>query len=719
MKSPLRTLASLNPVSLASGTTLLVVALYWFGVPILDRIELQTYDLRFLSRGAREPLGAVALAVIDEKSLDSEGRWPWPRSKMAKLVDALSDAGAAVIAFDVGFLEPGLPENDRAFADAIRRSQAPVVLGYFFHEKTDDLEFRIAPEEIERQLALIDSSKYGAIIERDPDAEIPFEQGYAPEGNLPELVEAADASGYFTLRQDDDGIVRWLPLVIQNGEEIFPPLALQAVWVALGRPQRVVHLGLYGVEGIQLGPAFIPTNEEGHLLINYLGPPKTFPHVSISDLFAGAVPKGTLEGKIVVVGATATGTYDMRSTPFKTVFPGAEIHANVIDNLLTGDFIARPGWTRVYDLSAIVALSLLVAVAVSRMSAVRGLLIAVALFAGHVLIARQLFAHNGVWLGIVYPLLGLAANSTALTVYRYVVEQRERRKIKGAFDHYVSPVVVEQMLKDPSKLKLGGEEKVLTVLFSDLQGFTSFSEKSTPQEMIQLLSEYYARMTEHIFERGGMLKEYVGDELMAIFGAPVEQEDHAVRSCHAALEMLAHRREMSEEWVALGRPPLIARTGVNSGRMLVGNLGSEYRLSYGVLGDQVNLGSRLEGLNKAYGTQILIGENTAELVGDAFRLREIDLVRVVGKALPTRVYELLGTSDEALPDPLARACESYGAGLEAYREQRWEEARGLFERALAARPDDGPSLAMAERCDIYRGAPPPPDWDGVFEATKK
>jgi adenylate cyclase len=624
-----------------------------------------------------------------------------------------------VIAFDVGFLEPGRPENDRALADAIRRSPASIVLGYFFHEKTDDAGFQIAPEEIERQLALIDSSKYGAIIARDPDAEIPFEQGYAPESNLPELVEASDASGHFTFRQDDDGIVRWLPLVIQNGEELFPPLALQAVWVALGRPERAVHLGLYAVEGIEMGPAFIPTNEEGHLLINYLGPPKTFPHVSISDIFAGAVPEGALKGKIVVVGATATAAHDMRSTPFSTAFPGPEIHANAIDNLLTGDFITKPGWTQVYDLAAIVALSLLVAVALSLMGAVRGLLFAAALFAGHILIARQLFVHNGIWLSIVYPLLGLAANSTVLTVYRYIREQRERQKIKGAFDHYVSPVVVEQMLQDPSKLKLGGDEKVLTVLFSDLQGFTSFSEKSTPQEVIQLLSEYYARMTEHVFERGGMLKEYVGDELMAIFGAPVEQEDHAVRSCHAALEMLAHRREMSEEWVALGRPPLIARTGVNSGRMLVGNLGSEYRLSYGVLGDQVNLGSRLEGLNKAYGTQILIGQNTADLVGDAFRLREIDMVRVVGKALPTRVYELLGTSDAALPDSLVQACRSYGAALEAYRQQRWQEAHGLFEQALAARPEDGPSLTMAERCESYRGAPPAPGWDGVFEATKK
>jgi adenylate cyclase len=370
-------------------------------------------------------------------------------------------------------------------------------------------------------------------------------------------------------------------------------------------------------------------------------------------------------------------------------------------------------------MAAIVVLALVVGVALTRLGALFGLLFAVALFGGHIFVARQLFVHNGIWVNIVYPLLGIAATYTALTVYRYATEQRERQKIKGAFDHFVSPVVIEQMLKDPSKLELGGEEKILTVLFSDLQGFTAFSEKSTPQEMIQLLSEYYARMTEHIFERGGMLKEYVGDELMAIFGAPIEQADHATRACHTALEMLAHRKRLSDEWVALGRPPLIARTGVNSGKMLVGNLGSEYRLSYGVLGDQVNLGSRLEGLNKAYGTQILIGENTVELIGDAFRLREIDMVRVVGKTLPTRVYELLGTTAEGLPGALDKTCRLYGAGLEAYREQHWQAARDLFAEALASRPDDGPSLTLSERCEIYAADPPAPDWAGVFEATKK
>jgi adenylate cyclase len=320
---------------------------------------------------------------------------------------------------------------------------------------------------------------------------------------------------------------------------------------------------------------------------------------------------------------------------------------------------------------------------------------------------------------MVYPLLALATNYTALTVYKYVTEERERKKIKGAFMHYVAPVVIDAMLKDPARLKLGGDEKVLTVLFSDLQGFTSHSERYAPHEMIELLSEYYARMTEQIFASGGMLKEYVGDELMAIFGVPIEQPDHAQRACAAALAMREQRNALREEWAKMGRPPLIARTGVNSGLMLVGNLGSKYRFAYGVLGDHVNLGSRLEGLNKVYGTEILIGENTAQLVEKSFLLREIDLVRVVGREQAIRIYALLARAGTSLPNAQEEAFSAYAAGLEAYRQQRWGEALELFKLSLTLWPQDGPSWTMAERCDLYQKTPPPEEWDGVFEALYK
>jgi adenylate cyclase len=298
-------------------------------------------------------------------------------------------------------------------------------------------------------------------------------------------------------------------------------------------------------------------------------------------------------------------------------------------------------------------------------------------------------------------------------VHLYVTEERERKKVKETFRHYVAPVVVEEMLKDPQRLKL----RILTVLFSDLEGFTTHSERYAPREVLGILSDYYDRMTEQVFACQGTLKEYVGDELIAFFGAPIHQDDHAQRACAAALAMQAQRRALGREWARAGRPVLKARTGINSGLMLVGNQGSRYRFSYGVLGDHVNLASRLEGLNRTFRTEILIGENTARLVEAAFLLREIDTVRVKGRLQTLRVYELVAQSAEALPRLQEQALKLYAAGLEAYRQRSWDDALKLFMQALVLWPEDGPSRAMAERSQVFRDAPPSPEWDGAFDQT--
>jgi adenylate cyclase len=716
-------LLAINRLTLALTVMLTVVALFLARVSLLDLIELRTYDLRLQSRGPRVPSPAVVLAMIDEKSLDSEGRWPWPRTRLAALVDRLSQGGAKVIAFDIGFLEPAAAADDAALERAIRESSAAVVLGYFFHMRAADLDYGIDPAAIARQLETIAPSKYPIVRYRAaPTDGLALPRAYAPEAAVPLLAAAADSSGYFSLQQDPDGVVRRMPLVIAAGEDLFPPLAVVAAWHYLDRPPLAVTVGAQGVERVQIGERAIPTDAAGQLLIDYPGPPKTIPHVSISDILGGRVAADAFRDRIVVVGGTATGIYDERSTPFGVVYPGAEIHASVIDDVLTGRFIARPGWSTALDVAAIVLASALTALGLARLGTVPALFFAGGLAALYVVAARALLVHAGVWVNVVYPLLALVLTYLTITVRDYLSEQRERRRIRHAFQHYVAPAVIAEMLEDPSRLKLGGEERVLTVLFSDLQGFTSHSERYTPHQLFELLSEYYARMTERIFAHEGMLKEYVGDELMAIFGAPIEHAGHARQACAAALEMAAHRRALSEEWAESGRPALVARTGVNSGPMLVGNLGSVYRLSYGVLGDNVNLASRLEGLNKQYGTQILIGENTAALVGDAFVLREVDMVRVVGKRRPTRIYELLAATGTALPEGQTAALRLYAAGLAEYRARRWTDAGALFEQALAHWPEDGPSSVMRERCRTHGmdldGAPPE-DWDGVYEATRK
>jgi adenylate cyclase len=747
----MRASRSFPPLLLALACAAAVLALWWFHTPFLELSELRAYDLRFRERGALAPSGAVALAMIDEQSLRREGRWPWPRSKLAALVDALSRDGARVIAFDIAFPEPdrnselalldalegelaqrpqaraGLADflaerrlhadHDRALAEALRRSRAAVVLGYVFHRTASELG-DVSAAERARRLALIGPSRYPLVVSRGA-ARASFPESYAAADNLERLVRAADSLGYFSVRPDPDGNIRRMPLVMRAGGDLFPPLSVLAAWHYLDRPPLVVRTGPLGAEGIQLGDRFVPTAPDGALLVDYLGPPGTFPHFSVSDILAGAVAAGSFEGRIVVVGSSAMGMYDLRSTPVGPVYPGAEIHATLIDELLTGRLLARPAWADAYTPLAIALLCLGCGLALPRLGVAAGLALAAGLAALVYLAAREAFLRLGAWLDLVYPLLALGTTYTALMADAFVRERRRRRGVRDAFAHYVAPVVVDAMLADPARLRLGGEEKLLTVLFCDLEGFTSYAEKSEPREVFEALSEYYGLMTERIFASQGMLKEYVGDELMAIFGAPLDQPDHAARACTAALEMRDLRRVLAERWAARGRPPLRARTGINSGQMLVGNLGSEYRFSYGVLGDPVNLGSRLEGLNKVYGTEILLGENTATLAGHGFRLREVDHVRVAGKQEPTRIFELVGYASAVLPAAHEALLQHYAAALQAYREQAFDAAAAALRSGLQLWPDDGPSRALLSRCALPRAERSALDRDGVFEWVRK
>ena len=754
MIKKLKLFITVNPLSLTFYSMLMVFVLFMIGFPIFELIELKTYDLRFLMRGQKKPANAVVMAVIDEKSLDKEGRWPWPRAKIADLIDILNKDEAKVIGFDIGFLEPdensnlklinqfenqistlniknnklfdfiktgkAKADNDLALAKAIKNSSAAVVLGYFFHTSKAGLGYEISSEEINRRLSQIDPSKYPVIIFEDQKPEnSPFLNAYAPETNLELLTKVSDASGYFNTIPDRDGVLRWAPLIIQCGENIFPPLPMQCVSHYLDKPQLMVKVVIYGVEGIQMGKQFIPTDEYGRILINYLGPPKTFPNISITDILHDKFQKGTFKDKIVLVGATAEGIYDLRNTPFSPVHPGMEVHANIIDNILTGDYLKIPKRADVYNLISIIIIGSLIGFVIPRLDALKSAIFAVIIFSAFILIVCWLFIYYGIWLNMVYPLLALSCVYISITIFRYFTEEKQRKEIKSAFSRYAPSNVVNEISHNPDQLKLGGEEREISVLFCDLAGFTKYSEIYEPNAMIQIISEYFNEMTEQVFAFEGLLKEYVGDELMAIFGAPLEQKDHAKRACLTALAMRERLQAMRPVWEGKGRPSLRARTGINSGTMLVGNVGSKYRFSYGALGDHVNLGSRLEGINKIYGTKILIGENTAKLVEGSFLLREIDFVRVKGKEKPVRIYELLGLLDTDLPEKTQSAYNYYAEGLEAYRSQRWSDAIELFEKGQALYQGDKTFEVMSLRCRINQRQPPQPDWDGAFRERRK
>jgi two-component system cell cycle sensor histidine kinase/response regulator CckA len=415
-------------MSLTLCTIVVVVILSLLHIPFIDLIELKTYDLRFRMRGPIPPSSAVVLAVIDEKSLAVEGRWPWPRAKLAALVDRLSDDKAKVIGFDMAFLEPDRhAQDDLALARAIKRSSAAVVLGYFFRMRPAALNEVMAQRVIDQQLQRLSTSKYRFILYgqgHDIDA-VHFVKAYAPMGNLDLLTTAAASSGHLILDNDPDHATRWMPLIIQGGEELFPPLALWCAWHYLDKPPLLVKAGSYGVEGIQMGSRSIPTDDSGRLLINYLGPPKTFPHVSISDILSGSFPPGTFTNKIVLVGATAVGIHDLLSAPLSPIYPAVEIHATVIDNLLTQDFLTRPAWAGTYDLFAIVMLGGLLGIALPRFGVLRGLWWVVGLSVAHILVVGMLFVYARVWLTAVYPLLILVSEYIGLSFNQMVRQLRQ------------------------------------------------------------------------------------------------------------------------------------------------------------------------------------------------------------------------------------------------------------------------------------------------------
>jgi len=751
MKKFLRLLLSINPFSITLGLILLLCIAFLMGPSFLEFLELKTLDLRFISRGEREPGGTVVLAVIDEKSLDTEGKWPWPRAKLAKLIDHLSEDGAKVIGIDVGFWEPDensnlsfiqeleskigglqiqhksltrfleesrlLADNDLILANAIKRSKAKVVLGYFFHMSPGDLGYRMDEKTRTEKISQIGKSRYPVqFFRRESDIQ-PFFEAHVPESNLPILNEAADSSGYFTIMPDPDGVVRWIPLVIKCGDEIFAPLSIMAVWHYLDMPPLIAKVAPYGIEGIQLGDINIPTNETGQMMINYLGPPQTFTHYPITDILTNQYPSGEFQDKIVLVGATAVGMYDIRNTPFSTVYPGPEVHATVIDNILQGQFLDRPEWTKIFDLLAIILVGIILGFAIPRLSAVKGIFFAVGIFVAYIFLTRYLFVSHGLWFNMVYPLAAIVILYISLTIHRYFTEEKERRKIKGAFTYYVSSSVVNEMLKHPEKLKLGGDRKELSILFSDIRGFTSIAEGMSPEELVHLLNEYLTAMTDIVFKYDGTLDKYMGDAIMAIYGAPLDLPDHASKACRSALEMMQELGTLNEKWLAEGKKPVNIGIGINTGPMMVGNMGSEQRFDFTVMGDAVNLGSRLESANKSYKTNVIISEYTYEKVKDEFLCMELDSVRVKGKREPVKIYNLLGFHD--LPETQHQTVTRFNRGIILYKAQQWDDAIHVFEDIRATEPNLYAVQVYIERCLDLKKNPPPPEWDGVYVMTTK
>jgi len=740
---------SISPLKITILVIIFSLTLYMMQFPFFHFMELKALDLRFIARGERAPGGETVIAAIDEKSVTELGRWPWTRTVIADLIDTLTDAGARSIGFDIVFAEPdensSLRELDalsvkiddmgitnpklvqyltekRAQADTDRilarsiEDVGNVTLGYFFY--TSEGEARhLTADDIKRSGDYIDDSKYGIVRMRGRPDDLPMIKAYAAAPNVKPLTDAAEISGFFNAFPDVDGTNRWFPLAIQFGEDFYPPLSMAVLQQYLDWPMVSLNIAEYGVEGIKMGNINIPTDESGRILVNFLGPIESFPIYSVTDIVNNRLDPSLFKDKIVLVGATATGIYDLRVTPFSTVYPGVGIHATVIDNVLHQNFIRRPGWTALIDIFVIIVLGLLMGMVLSRVRAVRGLLAGLVMVALWVVVNRYIFSEYNLWLNVIYPLFTILAVYGGITIYKYITEEREKKKIRGAFQYYLTASVITEMLKDPSKLKLGGDKKDLSVLFSDIRGFTTVSEQLTPEELVHLLNEYLTAMTGLVFDHDGLLDKYMGDAIMAVYGAPLDQPDHARRACLTALGMMAALKKLQEKWTTEGKPVLDIGIGINSGDMVVGNMGSEMRFDYTVMGDSVNLGSRLEGINKEYGTNIVISEFTYAQVKDTLFCRELDSVRVKGKLEPVRIYELLGKrKDSERWNDFVRA---FDEGLVHYKQCQWDEAIAAFRRATEIRSGDPPSELYIKRCTALKENPPEDGWNGVYVMTKK
>ncbi|MGQ9686189.1 MAG: CHASE2 domain-containing protein [Thiobacillaceae bacterium] len=699
----------------------------------IHRFEAAIYDLKiklFRAQGVDE---RIAIVDIDERSLREVGRWPWSRDKTARLTRTLFEQyGVAAVGFDIVFAEPdqssGLPVLDRlargelaaeaGFRALLERLRpkldydaqlasalgaGPTVLGYYFG----------LPGETERVGALprpvMDCSELHRLGVRATKLT-------SYHGNLKVLQEQAHGAGFFNAHPEFDGVMRRIPVLIDLDGQCYGSLALVTAQAAMGSEQGKVWPGS-GLKppGLDLAGLIIPLDAQGRALIPYRTP-GAYRYIPAVDVLQGAAPAADLEGRVVLIGSTAPGIMDLRVTPTEKAFPGVEIHASLISGILDGTIPWEPVGMRYYEAGLVAGLGLLLAAVLPLLAPLWAA--ALTLLIAGLLVAADLYAWYALHMQV--PVAASLLTVVGLFVlnmsYGFFVEARSKAQITRLFGQYVPPELVDEMAKDPARYSLRGESRVMTVLFSDIRDFTSISEGLEASQLADMLNVYLSHMTRLIQARKGTIDKYIGDAIMAFWGAPVSDEQHARDGVLTALAMQSTLVELNPVLEARGWPPVRIGVGVNTGRMSVGNMGSEFRMAYTVMADAVNLASRLEGLTKQYGVGVLVGEATRAACPD-ISFMFVDRVRVKGKAQPVSIYEPLGVTAELSADRLA-AAQAFEAAVHDYHERRWDEAE---KRLLDLRQRQALKLydVYLTRIAHFRDHPPPEDWDGVFTFTTK
>ncbi|MFP8876209.1 MAG: adenylate/guanylate cyclase domain-containing protein [Myxococcota bacterium] len=727
----------------------LSVGLFYAHPWLLDRAEYALLDWRFRMRGESAPNHPVVVVAVDAESLDELGRWPWPRSVLATLIERLDEAQVRAIGLDMIFseqetaidadvlrearrvlaehggdgaeatdgirrIDDALAEadTDAALAAAIRKS-GRVVLGYFFRTGVDEAD---GPERLADARRSIRRSQVS--VARAPvESRAPILTCTGLETNLREFQQAARRSGFFTATLDPDGAVRRAPLVARCQDSFYVSLALAVYEVATGSRAALMGDADRLLE-VRVGDKVFPTDEGGGVLIDYRGPAGTFPYVSAADVIRGRVGAEQLAGAIALVGPTEVGLYDSQATPFGASFPGVEVQANIVDGLLSGEVLQRYDWLVVAELGLILAIGLLLIVVVPRTGGATASA-CFALMLGFLVVTTSVLAFNeaGVWLNLAYPLATLVIVYLSVEVTRSLGVEAASRHVRRMFSTYVPPEVVEELTRKQDSFALGGEERELSILFSDLRGFTAISEDLGARDTTLLMNAYFSAMTRTIFESAGTLDKYIGDAIMAFWGAPLPVADHPHQACRAALAMqdgLGGLAGLHPEIV--GIPRLRMGIGLHVAPVVVGNLGSELRFDYTIVGDGVNLCSRLESLSQVYGAAVVCSGDFAARLPSGFLVRELDTIRVKGRRQSCEIFEVV--AERSVRPGESHWLQAHAAGLDAYRGGRWEAAESAFAEVLAARPDDTASLLLVDRIRGLRAAPPE-NWQGVWTFESK
>lgn len=761
------------------GITVLMISLYMAKPAFLSLLDLKLYDVLLAETHTNTTTGVPVIVDIDEQTLEKLGQWPWPRYRMALLLGKVRNLGAAAVGLDMVFAEAdntspvvleqnlkrdlnvqlgwtGLPaalqDNDGVLAGVL--GSGPFVLGHVFNFTT------AAAEERECTLHPLRASFVKTADARQND--IGMFQMPGVVCNIGTLAEAAPASGFFNTEPDRDGVIRRTPLFVEHDGKVYPSLSLATLMQAVGDPGCVIKFDALGITSARVGTTVVPLDASGKMLINYRGSEGTFEYVSALDILEDRVPKTALDGKIVFVGTSAAGLKDLRVSPLDSVFPGVEVHANVVDNMLSGDFLHSPDWAPGAEVSAVFLAGLASTLLLAFAGAVWSFLPMAAAGAGLWFGATELMQAHGLVLSPLYPLMTLLTQFAVLSLLKFRQEEGHKKFIHSTFKSYLSPELIDNMVKTKTMPELGGQAKQISAYFTDIQSFSTFSEKLTAPQLVELLNEYLSAMTDILIAEGGTLDKYEGDAIIAFFGAPMDMPDHAFRACRTAVAMqeaLADLREKwkgetaeegegrntkglpAEQWAPGAKWPNIVhdmkmRIGINCGEIVVGNMGSAMRMNYTMMGDAVNLAARLEEAAKQYGiftavsgsvlAQPAVDENGRECsVQDLVEVRLVDRIIVVGKSEPVDIYELCAMKG-GLSDREKRLFEIFEQGFKLYTNMQWDEAVTKLEEAEAYERFPGntttPSRVLMERCRAFKENLPVPageTWDGVIRLTKK